>query len=144
MSIESVGAYSPDTVYGQLTSPFLKKMVHINAHPSAVAAEQTSRTVSLNNFIPTKANARVDVEKITSAGAARTQEINEGTFPPDPSDTDETSKLTHFSSSEIVGGALKKGYSAQQAIVISNASQAYASASKIGVAKLLSTHSHRV
>ena len=32
MSTEAIGAYSPDTVYGQLTSPFTPQKIKINAH----------------------------------------------------------------------------------------------------------------
>ena len=142
MSIESTGGYSPDKVYGQLTSPFINKMVHINAHPSSEKTDN-SETVSLSNFIPTKASARVDVAEISAAGASKAKEINEGKFPPDPNETDGANKLTDFSSKKIVDGALKKGYSAREAIVIKNAAVSYANASKIGVANVLKTHVHR-
>lgn len=143
MNVEQAAGYSPDKIYGQLTSPFLNKMVHINAHPSAEQADDSAATVSLSNFIPTKASARVNVSEITSIGSAKAQEINEGSFPPDPSDTTSSHRLTDFSSSNIVSGALKKGYSAKEAIVISNAAKSYANASRIGVANILSTHAHR-
>ena len=32
MSTESIAPYSPNTVYGQLTSPFTPKQITINAH----------------------------------------------------------------------------------------------------------------
>jgi len=144
MSIESTGGYSPDKVYGQLTSPFINKMVHINAHPSSEVSEDSTKVVSLKNFIPTKRTARVNVEDITSTGAAKAKEINEGSFPPDPSDEDSATKLTNFSSKKIVDGALQQGYSYKEALVMKDAAKSYASASKIGVANILSTHAHKV
>ena len=144
MSTEAVGAYSKDIIYGQLTSPFIKKMVHINAHPSSEAVSDSSQTVSLRNFRPSKAEARVNVNEIAATGAAKAKEINDGSFPPDPANTEDAQKLTPFSSSKLVKGAIQKGYSIQEAMTISQAANSYASAERIGLANILSTHSHTV
>lgn len=143
MSIEVSGAYSPDKVYGNLTSPFLNKMVHINAHPSSEQKdEDDAAVVSLSNFRPDKASARVDVNKIAAIGTSKAKEINEGSFPPDPAEDDGKVQLADVSSKKIVNGALQRGYSAQESIVIKHAVNAYESASKVGVARALSTHVH--
>ena len=51
MSIESVAPYSPTTVYGQLTSPFIVPRVKINAHtPYDKDSGKKSEVFSRANF----------------------------------------------------------------------------------------------
>ena len=54
------GAYSPKTVYGQLTSPFIPKQLIINAHNPILDAEDSeSKALTLKDFVGKKTTAKL-------------------------------------------------------------------------------------
>lgn len=131
---ESIGPYSPTTIYGQLTSPFTPKLVSINSHtPFDKTNDEESKVFSRDYFegrpvarmkYSLPETAPVEIQKYEPE-----QQNNSNT---DTQKTDTSPKeLSAFSmsatssSSDIVKSSLKQGYTTEQAIVISNAQSAY-------------------
>ena len=155
MSTEAIGTYSRDTVYGHLTYPFLNGGVKINAHTPYDKVDNTqSKAVSMKDFVNTKrTKLAVDMDSINNyeenlssslkldfleKDSEKTQE-----FPPTTVSSFSASSL---SSKDIVGNALKNGYSTSQAVTISNANKAYKTSVVISKTPIeaLSTRSYRV
>ena len=137
MSIETVGAYSPDTVYGQLTMPFKHKPVHINSHtPYDEDAEQTEFTQAdfqknLQSRMRIESKAIRDVASMdmvdsltVDIGLAPMSE-----FPPKPTTVGTFQASNLLDGKGVVYNALQNGYAADRAIVTGNAYKAYSKAS---------------
>ena len=138
MEIDTSGAYSADKVYGQLTSPFIPKNIKINAHTPYDAEEEQASAVSLKDF-------RTNISKLKyenngdeykfgiqekKEDEAVTSEIKLGV------ENSQNSTLDSFSASslsnkDIVNGAIKRGYSYEQAVVIAKAQKAYESSAVV-------------
>ena len=135
---ESIGAYSPTTVYGQLTSPFSLKIVSINSHTPFDKVNQDESKVFSRDYFEGKPIAKMKY----SLPETPTKEINtyqqEKNINTDSSnkeqkkDTENTpievagfSMSLASSSSDIVQSSLKQGYSTEQAVVISKAQSSY-------------------
>ena len=134
MDIETVGAYSPTTVYGQLTSPFVPKNITINAHTPYDTEDENAATTSLSNYLENHPRTKLlkgSVQKsVDGVGYNKNpykvktgREVSKDTFPPEYG-------VSYFSAStlsskDIVSGAIKKGYTAEQAATISKAKKAY-------------------
>lgn len=129
MSIEELSPYSPDTVYGQLTSPFTPKKVTINAHTpydkasesndstgvySRASFERNNQTRSLYGSISADSAYDSDMAKLGEELAAETVSANVSNF-----------SSSELSSSDIVRNSLKNGYDTDEAIVIQYANSAY-------------------
>lgn len=113
MDTEAVTPYSPTTVYGQLSSPFLVKSVSINAHTSDEAVVDDVQTFSRDYFTDGSARFKYaasyspsSIASIQNAGGIHSFSASSG-------------------SGDIVKTALNSGYSANEAITISNAKAAY-------------------
>ena len=156
MSIDAVsGAYSRDVVYGQLTSPFVPKQlnVKINAHTPYDKQQNDNGAVSLSNFVGDRLSTTLmdfysDKEDDYSFGIQSNLLNNDfiKTTEYPPKSTVSGFSASSLSSKDIVSGALKSGYSAQQAMVISRAQNAYKNS--VGITnnpiKSFSTRSYRV
>lgn len=132
MSIEATGGYSPDKVYGNLTYPFTPKNISIKAHTPLDSEDTETKAVSYNDF---RKNSKVKSKlynhkdddytvgiKTPSVGTTLSDFKNE--------EVDLSSSVSGFSASaysakDIVGGAIKRGYSAQQAVIVYRAQKAY-------------------
>ena len=138
MSTDAIGAYSKDTVYGQLTAPFIYEnnnrnayRIHINAH-TPLDEPQEEKAVSLNDFRQNVSTDRlfkiedfVETEVLGMKSEAVTQGLvhtinNE--FPPKNVSSFSASEL---SKSDIVKGAIKSGYKPHQAILMARANAEY-------------------
>ena len=132
---ESIGPYSPTTVYGQLTSPFTPKLVSINSHtPFDKTNEEESKVFSRDYFegrptarmkysLPETAPVEIqkyppEQQKVNNSGS-ETQQVEK------PQTELAAFSMSATSSSDIVKSSLKQGYSTEQAVVISKAQSAY-------------------
>ena len=154
MDMESIGAYSPTTVYGQLSSPFIPKNITLNAH-TPYDKEEDAEAVSLGNYLESRPNIKLVSgampKEITGVGYTKNgyklqtdDKQDEDKFPPEPGVSGfSASKL---SSKDIVSGAIKKGYTAEQAATITKAKKAYENSylSTRNPIKTLSTRSYVV
>lgn len=141
MTIENVGAYSPDTVYGQLTMPFINKPVTINAHtPFDKEEENIQTSFSQADFQKNIHNAKWNsVEKIRNIEAYEVDEnlkidiglVEMSEFPPE-SPVPGFQASTLLEGSGLVYEALRNGYPADKAIVFGKAQQAYAQVANFG------------
>mgnify|MGYP006988900638 CR=1 FL=1 len=146
MSIEAAGAYSPDIIYGQLTMPFANKPTSVNAHTSYDKTEEDENTTGV---MPTKAISSGDLYNNKSRMLASVQEIRNTRgidlnknllskiempewveFPPEsPVDL---FRLSSFNKkSNIIYDAVQNGYSTDEAVAISKAHVAYATAARM-------------
>ena len=138
MSIESVGAYSPDTIYGQLTMPFTIKPVQINAH-TPLDEEETETVITRNKFYNNLPQMQVSIDEIrdmkaleldeslkTDIGIKLAQE-----FPPKPT-VGVFQSSAYLDESGVVFNALQNGYPADRAIVIGKANSSYKNAMNFG------------
>ena len=129
MSIENIGAYSPDTVYGQLTTPFLDKKIQINAHTPFDQDEEVKQTFSKNDFeknisekvFPTFEEMTTFEEEKQVFGVPSEQLE----FPPKMPSISTFQASNTKTSSEWVNAALKNGYSANKAVLIGKAYSTY-------------------
>lgn len=149
MSIESVGAYSPDTIYGQLTMPFTNKPVHINAH-TPLDKEETNTVLTRNSFYNNQSEGKVSIEEIKDM---KSLELNDNLkvdigikvakeFPPEPK-VGVFQQSAYTKGTGVVFDALKNGYTGSEAITIGNAYRAYKNAVTLGsnpVQTLLNTN----
>ena len=139
MSIESVGAYSPDTIYGQLTMPFKNKPVHINAH-TPLDAENGNTVLTRNSFYNNQSEGKVSIEDIRNIKSLELDDslkVDIGIkvakdFPPEPG-VGVFQQSTYTKGNGVVFDALKNGYTGSVAITIGNAYKAYKSAVSLGV-----------
>ena len=152
MSIENLAPYSPDTVYGQLTSPFTPKQITINAHtPYDKVDEESTGGVYSCTFFKGKPQAKLAFTEISKYESYYPDE-----FPPKISnDSQETKKsnaelsdfsVSAFSDNKILKDALANGYSAKESVVIQNAHNAYQRSALItkNAPEVLSTCSYKV
>ena len=138
MSIETVGAYSPDIVYGHLTMPFAEKPVHINSHTpyDADAEEQTSFTQA---DFQKNIQSRVRVESKAIRDVASMEMVDDLTidiglapmneFPPTPKNIGTFQASNILDGTGVVYTALRNGYTPDKAIVTGNAYKSYSQAS---------------
>ena len=129
MDLQAVGAYSPDVVYGQLSSPFEPKQFHINAHtPYDKVDETENKAVSRESFLQyNKTKMKVKIGDDNDRYGLK--------YPPEKKeDSEETTTkndINYFSysttkkSKDIVSKSLKNGYSVEQAITMAKAEKAY-------------------
>jgi len=137
MSIESVGAYSPDTIYGQLTMPFTNKPVHINAHTPD--EEYGDAVYTRDKFYNNLSDMQVSIEDIADIKSLELDDrlkIDIGIkefqeFPPKPN-VNVFQSSTYLEGQGVVYKALQNGYPADRAIVIGKASSVYKNAMNFG------------
>ena len=125
MSIESLAPYSPDTVYGHLTSPFKPSKITINAHTSLDNTENIDESeVYSRAYFKSKPQAQVvDMEQGSYEVGLNTESTPQA-------------EVTNFSASKISSNSilrdsLKQGYSTEEAVVMQNAYNAYSRSSVI-------------
>ena len=131
MSIENIGAYSPDIVYGQLTTPFLDKQFTLNAHTPYDKVDDAKKTFSQSDFSINMGTTKWQViEDIRDMKAnpfkdqqSHATENETPEFPPKSISSFQVSTLNN--DSELVYKALKGGYTAKQAIAVGKAHSAY-------------------
>ena len=130
MSIEATGAYSPDTIYGQLTMPFLDKPVHINSHTPD--EEYGDVVLTKNKFYNNMSDLAVNIEDIRNLTGLKLDDslkVDIGIkvaeeFPPKPN-VEVFQSSTYNDGSGVVFDALRNGYTAGSAIKINKAFNAY-------------------
>ena len=140
MSIDSIGAYSPEKVYGQLTRPFKPDMVKINAHTpyDKEKTENTTPTNALYDTIGKKTNLKDEYKNIQDKVEVDTIGIKINKDESDETEKDKNNaNIAAFSKStlskkDFVNNALKQGYSAQEAAVIDRAQKAYEKSATVG------------
>ena len=89
MSTESIAPYSPNTVYGQLTSPFTPKQITINAHtPYDKVDENESKAYSRDSF-KAKPQAKMIYELPDDKGLEKKE------FPPKFNNGSDENMVTH-------------------------------------------------
>ena len=135
MSIESLGAYSPNTIYGQLTMPFSNKPVTINSH-TPYDEEDDDVVLTRNSFYNNNSKMQVSIEEIREMKGLELDdkivtkvgtEVKE--FP--PKNTIPSFQLSSYTSgSGVVFEALQNGYTGKTAIVVGKAFEAYQNAAK--------------
>lgn len=138
MSIESVGAYSPNTVYGQLTMPFKDKPVHINAH-TPLDPENGNTILTKKSFYNNQSEGLVSIEDIRDIQTLQLDDslkVDIGIkmledFPPKPN-VEVFQSSTYSGGSGVVFDALKNGYTGSEAINFGNAHNAYRNAMTFG------------
>lgn len=113
METQAVTPYSPTTVYGQLSSPFIVKSVSINAHTANEAVVEDVGTFSRDYF--TEGSARFKYAASYSPSSIASIQSENGIH----------SFSASSGSGDIVKTALNSGYSANEAITVSNAKAAY-------------------
>lgn len=129
MSTEAIGAYSPDTVYGQLTSPFTPQKIKINAHTPYDKVDENESKVFSREYFKGKPQAKMIYELPEN-------ENKNKDFPPKFDNKDDKNKeensveVTSFqasttSSKDIVQNSLKHGYTPEQAVAVTKAQDAY-------------------
>lgn len=131
MDMDISGAYSPNTIYGQLTMPFLNKPVHINSHTPYDKTDTNASALSKSDFYKTTPQARVSVEDIhNTKGIALDDELVNDLFKDDKANL-LSNNINNFQSSvyksnkDVVHTALQNGYSAEQAVNAAKAFKAY-------------------
>lgn len=146
MEINSVGAYSPETVYGQLTSPFVPKTIVVNSKtPFDVVDENAnSQEVYSRKYFKGKPYPKIKFEvapdneeekisplSVKQTSSNNTKNINKfGQLDENTNSLLNNAQISSFSisklsSKDIVNSSLKLGYSAEEAVVIDNARKAY-------------------
>lgn len=155
MNTESIGPYSPTTVYGQLTSPFTPKLVTINAHtPYDNVDEEQSQVFSREHF-QARPQARLVYEPPGNDSYAFGINYENRTSPSGNNSEEETTPppaevssfaASQVSSRDIVQSSLKQGYSTAEAITIRDAQNAYKNSATLTQDPIgaLSTRSFRV
>lgn len=173
MEIDSLGPYSPDTVYGQLSSPFTPKSITINSHTPYDKIEDGFVPKAFSReYFKSKPQAKLSFEieeqdknDILNVVSNKTQnsyqnqldnQLNNGLinnnlignnkeneFPPSGIIAFQASSL---SSKDIVQNSLKQGYSPTGAVNVDNARKAYEKNILMNgnFAETLSTRSYKV
>ncbi len=127
MSTEAIGAYSPDTVYGQLTSPFTPQKIKINAHTPYDKVDENESKVFSRDYFKGKPQAKMIYELPENENKDFPPKFDNG----DDKDKEENSiEVASFqasvaSSKDIVQNSLKHGYTAEQAVAVTKAQDAY-------------------
>ena len=140
MSTEAIGAYSPTTVYGQLTSPFTPNNIKINSHTPYDKTDESeqSKATSRENFLEKSkhiAKMKYELPKIKDdKGSNKTNKgITIGTEEEDKAPVAQvditTFQASKISDKDLVHNSLKQGYSTGEAIHIKNAQKAYKNSS---------------
>lgn len=151
MNTEAIAPYSPNTVYGQLTSPFTPKQVKINAHtPYDKVDENESKAFSRESF-KAKPQAKMIYE------LPENDDKKDSDYPPKFSNSEEkdtkdktvdvsTFQASTISSKDIVSNSLKHGYTTDQAIAVTKAQKAYKNSAIMtkNPTEVLSKHSYKV
>ena len=130
MSIEVNGAYSPNTVYGQLTMPFLEKPVHINSHTPD--EEYGDDVLTKSKFYNNMSDMAVNIEDIQNINGLKLDDklkVDIGIkvaeeFPPKPN-VEVFQSSTYNDGTGVVFDALKNGYTAGNAIKVARAFNSY-------------------
>ncbi len=163
MTVEAIGAYSRDVVYGQLTYPFTPKQIKVNAHTQYDKVNETDSSVSNSAIVrkaaegtgvTTKIQTQKDFDEIKNLNSSKyltaktNSEKEEKEEKPEfpPKSLVGTFAASSLSSYDIVSNSLKKGYSVKEALVISRANDAYKN-SAVGTknaVKSLSTRTYSV
>ena len=138
MSIESIGVYSPNTIYGQLTRPFqgeFEKPVAINSHTPFDENGEDETVLTKDSFYNNLSSMRVAIDEIREMKGIELDESIKTKIGPEVK-TDFLSQnvipafqLSTFNTGTgVVYEALQNGYTANQAIVIGKAHNAYQNA----------------
>lgn len=145
MNTETIRAYSPTEIYGQLTSPFMPKNVSINSHTPYDKVDENSES---------KATSREDFHKHKPAKLKfelpEQEEDNQQTSTSSAENKDYAKDITPFSissatSNDIVNNSLKQGYTTTEAIAIKDAYKAYTETQEsMNFVKNLSTRTYKV
>ena len=138
MSIDSIGVYSPDKIYGQLTMPFLNKPVTINSHTEYDEDSESDAVLSKESFYNNKSKMQVSIEEIRDMkGIQLDDKILTKVGPEVPTEFPPkfeniaSFQLSSFNNgSGVVYEALQNGYTPNNAIVVGKAHQAYQNAAK--------------
>ena len=158
MNTDSIsGAYSRDIVYGQLSYPFVPQNIKVNSYTPenpAVKAE-TSQTGEIYDFLDkklTKETFSLEKAKETYNFGIKQDDVFANPLENDaetfefPPESISSFSFSSLSSKDIVAGALKSGYSTEQAITIDKARKAYENSITMSKhpTRVLSTHSYTV
>ena len=152
MDTQSIGPYSPTTIYGQLTSPFTPKQITINAHtPYDKIDEEEQSKVFSREYFQGRPQAKIVYElpeternfDLNKYIPAREEDEKKQEFTPPELSVFSASSI---SSKDIVHQSLQRGYSPEQAIVIKNAQASYKNSAVLtdDPARALSTCSYKV
>ena len=132
MDIETSGAYSPDKIYGQLSSPFLQIGVKINAHtPFDKEKEDDEATaVSFKDFHAKQPTFKYErqVGETNTVGLEsnyKPSTVSVGTEPPEFPPKNVRAFSVSTSSKDIVQTGLSNGLTYDQAYVRVKAQKAY-------------------
>ena len=137
MSIESIGVYSPDTIYGQLTRPFQgksEKPVAINSHTEYDEVGEKETVLTKNSFYNNQSKMQVSIEDIREIKGLELDDIVTKVGPEFKTDYFSENLIpafqlsTYSTGTGVVFEALQNGYTANQAIVVSKAHDAYQNA----------------
>ncbi len=139
MSIEAVGPYSPDTVYGHLTMPFLNKPVHINAHTD-LDAPLGDEVLTKSKFYNNQSQGQVSIEDIRDMKSLELDaslKVDIGIkqlqdFPP-KANVQVFQASTYSNNSGVVFNALKNGYTGTEAINMGKAFNSYNNSIGLGI-----------
>ena len=156
METERIAAYSPNTIYGQLSSPFTPKQIHINAHTEfdKDPAKETFSRSDFSSKTPTK--IKVDYSSLEKPDVSKYQKKSEEKvvgFKNDQNNSEKTQTqnvnsftASSLSNKDIVNNSLKKGYSVEQVAVVLRAKDAYNNSSTLtkNPIKTLSTRVYNV
>lgn len=128
MDTEAIGAYSPTTVYGQLTSPFTPQKVSINSHTpyDKVDENSESKAVSREDFHKHKpAKLKFELPEQEEDKQQKQQISGSETETKDYSKDITPFSISSATSSDIINNSLKHGYTATEALAIKDAHKAY-------------------
>lgn len=130
MSTEAISAYSPDTVYGQLTSPFTPKQITINAHTPYDKVDENESKVYSRAYFKGKPQAKMIYELPESDNKYDASKYAPKTDSESDTKTTTTLEVSSFqassvSSKDIVQSSLKRGYSTTEAVAVTKAQNAY-------------------
>ena len=115
MSTEAIGAYSPDTVYGQLTSPFTPQKIKINAHTPYDKVDENESKAFSREYFKGKPQAKMIYELPENENKNKEENSVEVT----------SFQASTTSSKDIVQNSLKRGYTPEQAVTVTKAQDAY-------------------
>lgn len=148
MNTEAIGAYSPTTVYGQLTSPFTPQKVSINSHTpyDKVDENSESKAVSREDFHKYKpAKLKFELPEQEEDKQQKQQISSSETETKDYSKDITPFSISSATSSDIINNSLKHGYTATEALAIKDAHKAYTETLESkDFAKNLSTRTYKV
>ena len=146
MSIDtsSIGVYSPDTVYGQLTMPFFNKPVTINAHTEFDEEGEEQTVLTKDKFYNNKSKMQVSIEDIRDMkGLELDENIAIKVGPEYEANILANNAIPSFQLSNYTKGsgvvidALQKQYTVDKAVLSGQAFNAYNSVSANDFAKTI-------